>query len=135
MSANLHKPRGAAALSDIIARLSGFEAERSGAEAPLVRTPLRFGRAGPVARAPRRPVEPAEPLLDIDFDGRRVIVTTETEGPAATAEAEETCLRIRCARARERRIALPCRVSPGSLQVTILNGVLEATMAAQEPTA
>ena len=145
------KLTGAAALAEIVERLKTFGAEVEtalGGAAPREEsfeadTPfgkmsgsygVRVGAAQrtPAARPARRTAKPAskivEPLVDIHFDGVRLIVTTEADDPAATVRVEGASLSIQSARAPDRVLKLPCRVKPETLSVAIVNGVLEASM-------
>jgi len=154
MTADPRKLKGAAALAEIVERLTGLGAEVQKAletgtsredgfdvETPLGRMSGRFGvkvgpaSARPPGAAPRRPARPAtktpEALVDVHFDGVTVVVTTETDDPAAQVSVDGQILKIRSARAAERSIGLPCRVQPNSLRVSLVNGVLEATLTAE----
>jgi HSP20 family molecular chaperone IbpA len=147
------KLRGAAALNEIVERLKTFGADVEKAldgaankqegfdiETPLGKMSGRMGvRVGPAMRpaaAPRKAARPAtraaEPLVDIHFDGEHLIVTTETDDPEAEVAVEGDRLSIRSARAPERVVTLPRRVKPETLSVSIVNGILEATMAPED---
>jgi len=157
MSRDPRKPTGAAALTEIVERLTGLGAEVQKAlekggsreeafdvETTLGRMTGRMGvRVGPASRpasgAPRkRPSRPAtkqsEPLVDVYFDGVNLVVTTETDDPEATAVIEGENLTIRSFRVAERSVPLPCPVQPDTLRFATVNGVLEATMKAEAAT-
>ena len=150
------KLRGAAALTEIVERLKNFGAEVEKAldgegastksfeaDTPFGKMSGQFGlRMGAARRPassapPRRPTRTAtrqpDPLVDVHFDGVSLIVTTEVDDPGAEVSAQGAQLFIRSARAPERVVALPRAVQPETLRVSIVNGVLEATMTPQEP--
>jgi hypothetical protein len=146
------KLKGAAALREIVDRLKTFGADVEKAldgesdqtmsflgDTPCGNMGVQRGGArrpswpAPPRRPTRAPNRQADPLVDVHFDGVHLIVTTETGDAGAQVSVEETRLTLRSGVAPERIVTLPCRVKPDSLSVHIVNGVLEATMAPEDP--
>lgn len=150
------KLKGAAALSEIVERLKSFGAEvekaldGDGASTKSFEADTPFGKmsgqfgvrmgaakrpasSAPPRRPTRTPTKPMDPLVDVHFDGVSLIVTTETDDAGAEVIVEGAQLLIRSSRAPKRAVTLPCRVKPDTLKVSIVNGVLEATMAPEDP--